>query len=276
MMQIPIELIGVHAKIERAKEHISELIVEVERFKKSNPYEVMPYKDAKTGDTVFVLHVHASLPLRCNSIVGDIVQNLRSSLEYLARQLVLTNGGKPTKHTAFPISASAEEFESGGLGKIRGASAAAMAFLKRLNPYRGGNDALWRLHQLSIVDKHHEFITVGLAHEDVIIDFGAQMREIAMRLGADWAKDTPSMEIGIRPANRQYPLVDGTPLYRISAGVDLTEADMNPKFTLQVTFGEGEVVQGEPVFPTLQQLVGAVEETVKVFHPLFLSSTTKG
>ena len=276
MVQPAIELIGVHAKIVRAKEHVNELIAEVERFKKSNPYEVVPYRDAKTGDVIFVLRVHASLPLRCNGIVGDIIHNLRSSLDYLARQLVLANGGKPTRQTAFPITDSAEKFEAEGLQRVRGTSREAVAILKRLRPYRGGNDSLWRLHRLDIADKHHEFITVGLAHEDVIIDFGARMRETAMRLGADWAKDTPSMEIGIRPANRQYPLVDGTPLYRISAGVDRTEADMNPTFTLQIAFGEGEVVQGEPVFPTLQQLIGGVEEAVKLFHPLFFSSAKRG
>ena len=274
MRQPPIPLVGVYAKIERAKEHISALDAEVQRFKNSGPYIVEPHKEPRSGDILFLLRVHRTLPLKCNTIVGDCIQNLRAALDYLARQLVLANDGKPTRHTAFPISDSANEFETGGLGRLKGASEEAMAVLKKVKPYRGGNDALWRLHRLSIVDKHHEFITVGLAHEDVIIDFGAQMRETAMRLGADWAKDTPSMEIGIRPANRQYPLIDGTPLYRISAGVDLTEADMNPKFTLQVAFGQGEVVQGEPVFPALQQLIGSVEETVKQFHPVFMSATS--
>lgn len=275
-MEFPAKLTSVYGKIERAKEHISELEAEIKRFIESRPYEVIPYEDSKSGDRVYVLRVHASLPLRCNSIVGDAIQNLRASFDYLVRQLVLSNGGKPGQHTAFPISRSAEEFESNGLGKVKGASKDAVNLIRHLKPYKGGNDILWRLHRLSIADKHHDYITVGLAHENVIIDFGAWMRGLAERLGAEWVKDTPSMEIGIRPAQRQYPLVDGTPLFRVEAKANPTQADMNPKFTLQISFSEGEVVQGEPVVPALHQLVGSIEETIKLFHHLFPASTVKG
>ena len=267
--QIPTTLIEVYAKIEWAKEHIAKLDVEVRRFKKSDPYEVVRYEEAKTGDTLFTLRVHSSLPLECNLIVGDCIQNLRAGLDYLARQLVLANDGKPTQNTAFPIYRSADEFEAGGLGKVAGASEEAMAILKRLKPYRGGNDALWRLHRLSIVDKHHEFITAGMAHEDVTMDMSIGLRKVAREAGFDWADEIPSATIGLRPADRQYPLVDGTVLYRIPAGADPTEVDMNPKFTLQVSFGKSEVVEGEPVLPVLQRLVGVVEETLEIFRPLF-------
>lgn len=266
-MEVPGQLIGVYAKIERAKEHIHELESEIQRFKESDPYKVVRDQEPDTEDWVFRLRVHSSLPLRCNAIVGDIIHNLRSSLDNLAWQLVLANGGKPTKQTAFPISDSADEFEATGLRKVKGASDEAKKLIKRLIPYRGGSDAFWRLHQLSIVDKHRLMATVGGAHENVIIDFSVQLREIARRAGFDWVKDIPPMKMGLRPANRQYPLVDGTELYRIKAGVDLSQVDMNPKFTLQVAFGQGGVVRGEPILPTLRQLVGCVEEAVKLFHP---------
>jgi hypothetical protein len=40
------------------------------------------------------------------------------------------------------------------------------------------------------------------------------------------------------------------------------------KFTFGVAFGEGEVVQGEPLIPTLHQLVNLVEGLVEPFLPL--------
>jgi len=275
MTQVPIWLVGVYAKIGRAKEHIGELDAEIRRFEKSTPYIVQPRLEPTSGDTLFVLRVREEVPLRCNSIGGDCIHNLRSSLDYLARQLVLVNDGTPTKQTAFPIFDSAEKFETGALGQIKGASKEAVALIKRLKPYRGGNDWLWRLHRLDIADKHREFITAEMAHEDVTIDMSIGMRKAAREAGFDWADRIPSTAIGIRPANRQYPLVDGTVLYRIPAGVDPTEVDMDPKFTLQISFGKSEGLEGEAVFPALHQLVGAVEDTVNLFRPVF-TSTDRG
>jgi hypothetical protein len=40
------------------------------------------------------------------------------------------------------------------------------------------------------------------------------------------------------------------------------------KFRLEVAFAEAEVVQGEPVLPTLAQYVEATERTVKSFASL--------
>ena len=45
--------------------------------------------------------------------------------------------------------------------------------------------------------------------------------------------------------------------------------EMNPKFAFEIAFGEGEVVQGEAVFPTLSQLGQFVEGFIELFPPLF-------
>jgi hypothetical protein len=45
--------------------------------------------------------------------------------------------------------------------------------------------------------------------------------------------------------------------------------EMNTQFAFEVAFGEGEVVQGEPVFPTLSQLGQFIEGFVELFPPLF-------
>ena len=44
---------------------------------------------------------------------------------------------------------------------------------------------------------------------------------------------------------------------------------MNPEFVFEVTFGEVEVVEGEPIIPTLHQLIQFVEGFIKLFPPLF-------
>jgi len=49
---------------------------------------------------------------------------------------------------------------------------------------------------------------------------------------------------------------------------------MNPEFVFEVAFGEGEVVKGEPLIPTLYKLVWFVEGFVGLFPPLFTQKGT--
>jgi len=51
------------------------------------------------------------IPLTFSVVGGDVVQNLRSALDYLVWQLVLIDGEKPGTHTAFPIYTSKSKFD---------------------------------------------------------------------------------------------------------------------------------------------------------------------
>jgi hypothetical protein len=44
---------------------------------------------------------------------------------------------------------------------------------------------------------------------------------------------------------------------------------MDPHFTFGVAFGEGEIVEGEPLVPTLHQLAQFVEGFIESFVVLF-------
>ncbi len=45
--------------------------------------------------------------------------------------------------------------------KLMGMRPAAVRAIDELKPYKGGNDQLWRIHELDIIDKHHALFTVG-------------------------------------------------------------------------------------------------------------------
>jgi hypothetical protein len=85
--------------------------------------------------------------------------------------------------------------------------------------------------------------------------------------------DMPTAEgIGIIVPNLTFPLEDGTEIYRIPARLrdnPLAQMHMNPEFSFDVAFGEVEVVEGEPIIPTLHQLIEFVEGFIKLFPPLF-------
>jgi hypothetical protein len=159
---------SVRGKIERAEEHIEDLLIACGAFLKSGGYSTVAYEDAETGDRVINLRIIESPPNSISLILGDAIHNLRTSLDYLARQLVEAGGGTPNDETAFPIFYNRKNFEAKFMGKISGASQQAVNLIQILKPYKGGNDALWKLHRLDIIDKHRLLVTLAATNFMVI------------------------------------------------------------------------------------------------------------
>src|SRR6266700_3295672 len=95
--------VGVRAKIERAKHHIGDLEERVRVFLESKPYSVAHDKNSETCERVCRVQIRAQPPLILPLIVGEVLHQLRGSLDHLAWQLVEANGEKPGKWTYFPI-----------------------------------------------------------------------------------------------------------------------------------------------------------------------------
>jgi len=259
---------GIFVKIERAKKHLYDLEQLIQEFFTSNPYRIEIHDEASTGDRVFKVRTPHSPPLEWSAIVGDIVHNLRAALDLLICELVRAEGNRVTDTTGFPIGKGAKQFKSGYLQKVSGVSKEAIQLIKAAKPYKGGNEPLWWLHRLDIADKHRILITVGSAYENFIVDFGAMFREShAASLSVD-PSEIPSMPIAINPADRQWPLKDGAEVYRVMPAARDAHKDEDIHFTFGIAFGEGEVVQGEPLTPSLHQLVASVEEVVGSLVPL--------
>jgi hypothetical protein len=90
----------IHLKIQRANKHFGELHEVIATFKEGSPYRVAKKRDPKTVEHVIYIHSADPLPETIPLIAGDVIQNLYSSLDYLAWQLAIN----PTNTTAFPIS----------------------------------------------------------------------------------------------------------------------------------------------------------------------------
>src|SRR5258708_7566139 len=95
---------SVIAKIERAKEHVRNLVPEISAFWTPARYTIALEDDPHTGDEVFRIHGNDfDLPARWSCIVGEAIHNLRSALDHLAWQLVLANNNIPNRSAEFPI-----------------------------------------------------------------------------------------------------------------------------------------------------------------------------
>jgi hypothetical protein len=120
-------LILVRVKIERAKKHLLEFDALAESFDGLTHQIVVSNQDfsrsgfrMSVGDPDIREYPVASFPLV--AVAGDIVDNLRSSLDHLAYQLaeVGTPSETPSDCVAFPIVRYAKDYESAKTRKVKG------------------------------------------------------------------------------------------------------------------------------------------------------------
>jgi hypothetical protein len=252
---------GSWLKIKRSKRHFDEFRAAESAFMAPKPYKVVAEYDAEARQCVAKVRITNEIPPEMGVIVGDIVHNLRCALDLLAVDLARMNGH--TSHTAlkstyFPISANRQTFETTAQDKIERLDATAKRLIAETQPYKGGNDALYKLHQLDILDKHTLLIPVVTAVVNPCYGFAVAKPPPGVKVSA---------EATMRLATLNYPLQDGDILATFS---DITGpvAQINMGATFSVAFGEG-VAKGEAVTPTLQQIGQVVEGIVRTFDKQF-------
>ena len=102
------DLEGVNAKIERAREGIQSLEVDITAFCEFQRRQVIfDYSQP----TEHFLGRHSTEPISYSIRIGEIAFNLRSALDHLIWQLVRANGKKPTHNNEYPILSSEREFK---------------------------------------------------------------------------------------------------------------------------------------------------------------------
>ena len=143
-------LLGCRLKLQQAQRHLWELKAEVDRFQESD------------GDP--------TPPLHLGVIVGDFLHNLRCGLDHLIWQLVLLNGGTPTKSHQFPICDTEDEFRRKAKQQLRGLTPSQVDTVATFQPSRLGDQAkmhsLAALRDLSNIDKHQFVHSSGVIGDD--------------------------------------------------------------------------------------------------------------
>jgi hypothetical protein len=139
----------------------------------------------------------------------------------------------------------------------------SLAIIDSLNPYKGGDDVLWRIHTLNNRDKHRLLVTVGSSFQSM--DIGAYMMASLKRmpnLPEDMRANLPDLPFFVKPADNLFPLKVGEELF--IGGND----EENPKmqFRFSVLLQEPGVVDGEPVTDVLSAMVAEVERIGSLFN----------
>jgi hypothetical protein len=219
----------------------------------SDPYGVGREINPQTGDYVFRLKVHKEPRRDWAAIIGDAVHNLRSALDHLMVALVEFNGGTVTSATEFPIFENVQSYKAKKSGKVAGASQKAIDLIDEAKPFKGGNDGLWLIHKLDIIDKHRTLVA-GYGSYTIGYDTLKGLRAAGAPIPPG-----ESMIAWIRPATPiRCPLEDGDELYRVAAD-QIGKVDDNPTFRIEIAFSEPGVLECEPIFPLLGDLSDLVK-----------------
>jgi len=247
-------------KAKRAEEHKEELLKEIKAFFDSKPYTIGTKTDPQTKRLIYYITKADKVPDRIALITGDIIQSLRSTLDHLIYQLFIINSkdAKPTRHLYFPILENLAMYEKEKERKTKGISQSALDLIDKVKPYKGGNDILWKIHELNNIDKHRLLVTVGSSFGSV--DIGAHMQELMKASFPSF--DTPEMPLFIKPADILFPLESGDELF-----IDAPDAKpiSNMKFRFNLVLNEPGIVEGEPITDLIQSMTDEVENLITIF-----------
>lgn len=249
---MPKGIAAISPKLARAKQHIDNLHSALRQFHRGGPSPCNGIaKDyLASGKTLYEITDVAEIPISVPLLIGDALQNLRSSLDYLACELTLA--ADPTNNisqTAFPIFETAEDYASSSPRKVAGMREDVIRKIATFKPYKGGNDTLWKLHTLNNRDKHRLLITC--------------VASFAMRTGSGQEDGIPTFTAEF--TRSWIPLQKGTKF-----ALPIAEDENNSNIHCEVTFDEPGVTQGESVTTVLDQTADVVTDLISSFTPFLI------
>ena len=251
---------GINGKIQRADENVRNLDTEISVFLLANPHPYRVVKEFQNNgrDYVFKLYGELKVPLRFAVLAGEIIYQLRSSLDHLLWALVEKQGATHKSSHQFPIAATAEEFvEARKRRRIEGVSASAEKLIEAVQPYNAPDpkrSTLAAIDRWCIADKHRLLLVVGGA---------AQLgRELTVN------PKQPGISLhGMSPPVLKRVTDDGVELLRIELSPAYPEFEADMQFPTQVAFEvEGECL---PFIQTLTVMLSETVNTVNRFAPEF-------
>src|SRR5260370_10518041 len=159
----------ISVKIGRAKKQFSDLQSEILGWQRSKPCVIRAKRDPQTRQLIYYVHSAKSLPLEIPALIGDVLRNLRSSLDYIVYQFFeIRRSTTPPTQRFFPVCDSAKNYEDQFTKIQKNLGHDVPALIPAAKPYKRldelfepfPNGALWCLHSLNNVSKHRLPLTV--------------------------------------------------------------------------------------------------------------------
>lgn len=251
-------MIGVSVKRERAQAHLDELGKAVESFMQENAHRVFTDLYLDEGEAVAISGVEDwRREETWGAILGDVVHNLRSSLDHLTYQLACLVRDPPKCKTEFPIFWELGKFKNARIGCLAKCDRDRMLYHQPFTRYPDDpkSHPLWSLHQLDVDDKHNVLNVTA-----VVASFRT-LTPVCRDLEIVGATEFP----------RQDSLKSGAVLarYKVRQTGPNPEIHVNAEGTFSVVLGKGTGAEYQGLFKTAYAIRDAVSVVTGDFSERF-------
>lgn len=143
-------------------EQLPALEIRINEWLKLNVTIEIEDPDQNVPNNVIVAVQRSELPQSFNVEIGAYLNTIRSSLDLLTTTLFIRYDIGNPEDAYFPIARTRGAFVGSRRASqfLDGLPPADRARIEALEPYGGGNDDLWSLHQLDIMRKHRRLLTM--------------------------------------------------------------------------------------------------------------------
>jgi hypothetical protein len=221
---------GAFQRVARADEHIADLGKHLTEFKGEQKKAAASYFQSSAQS------VKTYVSMNVGIIIGEILYNLRTALDYLVFETTKHDSGVPQDFTNFPIVDTPDKFKSWKKkAREKGIKSCNISAFQALQPYKG---CKWTraLRDLSNKDKHRELSALGGT---------AEFKIYTRFTDADFA-DVP------------------LPILRTPHPATGEEVDVKVDFQTLISFDDGM-----PLMETLEEIKSGVADTLTNFKPVF-------
>jgi hypothetical protein len=248
---------GVWAKIERAKEHIKQFDLASQDFLKTHAYSALSKFDPQSRNLTFVVQKVHTIDPRLACITADAIHNLRVPLDILWHQ-VWSRGAPGYRKQYFPFVENAHELETRFKSVKKGPRKTAVDILLATKSYKSGHKFLGAIDEIDVRDKH-----------EVPLLAAATSKRVIMKLPPDVIFQGKSGVQFVSELDSGFVfLEEGTELPTV-VRVETDRGpvmDMECQLTPYIAFGQGEILEGEPILEALHEMAQLVEAIASGFR----------
>lgn len=251
---------GYWQKIGRAIDRLSELQCALDQWQNEGHYRTYIEEQIQRDGyktTITKLKISKSIPIEWTAIIGDFLQNLRSSLDHIAFAMVDKSelSERQLRRVYFPIMESicADSFKK-RLKETKLFNHAVVEFFAGLKPFRTGDVRYWHLNELARIDRHRLLLTAigGIA------EAGHGFPSTYDPAGSIWAVWNNFAY------NQPIPIKDGMDIMRVTLPA-ASSSDVKMSMQLGLFLDEPNIFpQGMVgVMPLLEELLFVTAHTAK-------------
>ena len=264
------------AKVNHAKRHLDQLTHAVASYLSSSPYQLSARENLSTKMWDIFVAGLTQTPESITMISGDVIYNLRSALDHVAWGLVRVNGPPPQPNGIyFPIANNSAAYKEKRKKLVGLATPAAVHQIDALMPYQAdpstptlGNDHLWHLHRLNIIDKHRAILTCGSTVNSVNLGaamFRNTLDDLRTRDARGELDEVQKGFLTMKPLDAFFRFEDQNfPLRQGDVLFSYNHPEVEFRFELHIA--ESDLLLGKPILQSLRDMIDEVHRIVLLFE----------